>query len=270
MNSRIEQIIEEIEGYIAECKPKMFSDSDIIVNRDELEELLSELKSKTPEEIRRYQKIISNQEAILADARQKADAIIAQAQVQTDKLVSEHQIMQQAYAQANEVVQLATKQAQDILDKATTDANEIRESAIDYTDNLLRGMEETMSHAIETSNVRQQAFARDLQQYLDVVTANRAELRPQNLLEPDEAPAPAPIPAPAPAPKEVKTELATPLTKSSDHGDRQAAHGKRTDATPRESAKVTNLVIPEGMDNADPEILEKVQKTMEKAFGKEQ
>lgn len=267
MNSRIEQIIEEIESYIAECKPKMFSDSDIIVNRDELEELLSELKSKTPEEIRRYQKIISNQEAILADARQKADAIIAKAQVQTDKLVSEHQIMQQAYAQANEVVQLATKQAQDILDKATADANEIRESAIDYTDNLLRGMEETMSHAIETSNVRQQAFVSGLQQYLDVVTANRAELRPQNLLEPEEETIPAP--PPAPAPKEVKTELATPLTKNSDHGERQTGHAKRNESGTKSSAKVTNLVIPEGMENADPEMLEKVQKTMEKAFGKE-
>lgn len=273
MNSRIEQIIEEIEGYIAECKPKMFSDSEIIVNRDELEELLSELKSKTPEEIRRYQKIISNQEAILADARQKADAIIAQAQVQTDKLVSEHQIMQQAYAQANEVVMLATKQAQDILDKATTDANEIREGAISYTDNLLRGMEETMSHAIETSNVRQQAFVTGLQQYLDVVTANRAELRPQNLLEPDDIPAPTPAatPAPATAPKEVKTELATPLTKNPDHGERHAAaHHKKAEEPAKSSGKGgTNLVLPEGMDNADPEILEKVQKTMEKAFGKD-
>ncbi len=269
MNSRIEQIIEEIEEYIAECKPKMFSDSDIIVNRDELEELLSELKSKTPEEIRRYQKIISNQEAILADARQKADAIIAQAQVQTDKLVSEHQIMQQAYAQANEVVQLATKQAQEILDSATIDANNIRESAIDYTDNLLRGMEETMSHAIETSNVRQQAFVTGLQQYLDVVVANRAELRPQNLLEPEEEPAP--TPPPAPVQKEVKTELATPLTKNTEHEARHSAsHAKKAESTEKAAGKhATNLVVPEGMEDADPEILEKVQKTMEKAFGKD-
>ena len=111
MSSRMEQIIEEIEEYIDNCKYQPLSSTKIVVNKDELEELLTELKMKTPEEIKRYQKIISNKEAILADAQAKADAIIAQAQVQTSELVSEHQIMQQAYAQANEVVMIATKQA---------------------------------------------------------------------------------------------------------------------------------------------------------------
>ena len=97
MSSGIEEIIEEIEEYVDGCKPSAFSPSKIIVNRDELESLLEELRTKTPEEIKRYQKIISNKEAILADAQNKADAIIAQAQIQTNELVSEHQIMQQAY-----------------------------------------------------------------------------------------------------------------------------------------------------------------------------
>ena len=96
MSSRMEQIIEEIEEYIDNCKYQPLSSTKIVVNKDELEELLTELKMKTPEEIKRYQKIISNKEAILADAQAKADAIIAQAQVQTSELVSEHQIMQQA------------------------------------------------------------------------------------------------------------------------------------------------------------------------------
>lgn len=119
MSSKMEQIIEEIEDYIDGCKPSPISRNKILVNREQLEELLSELRTKTPEEVKRYQKIISNKEAILADAQAKADQIIAQAQIQTNELVSEHQIMQQAYAQANEVVQIATKQAQEILDSAT-------------------------------------------------------------------------------------------------------------------------------------------------------
>ena len=55
---------------------------------------------KTPEEIKRYQKIISNKEAILNDAKQKAQELINDATIQTNELISEHQIMQQAYAQA--------------------------------------------------------------------------------------------------------------------------------------------------------------------------
>lgn len=109
MSSKMEQIIEEIEEYIDGCKFQPLSSTKIIVNKEELEELIAELRAKTPEEVKRYQKIISNKEAILADAQAKADQIIAQAQVQTNELVSEHQIMQQAYAQANEVVMIATK-----------------------------------------------------------------------------------------------------------------------------------------------------------------
>jgi cell division septum initiation protein DivIVA len=178
MASRIEQIIEEIEEYIDNCKTQTFNSSNIVVNRDELEELLNELRVKTPEEIKRYQKIISNKEAILADAQTKADSIIAQAQIKTDELVSEHQIMQQAYAQANEVVMVATKQAQEILDNATNDANSIRMGAMQYTDDMLHNLENTISHAMETSKARHDSHMSALQGFYDVVTANRAELNP--------------------------------------------------------------------------------------------
>ena len=181
MSSGIEEIIEEIEEYVDGCKPSAFSPSKIIVNRDELESLLEELRTKTPEEIKRYQKIISNKEAILADAQNKADAIIAQAQIQTNELVSEHQIMQQAYAQANEVVMIATKQAQDILDNATNDANNIRMSAIAYTDDMLKNLEASLTGAIETSKARSESLIGALQGFLDIVIANRAELVPEQI-----------------------------------------------------------------------------------------
>lgn len=179
MSSRIEQIIDEIEEYIDSCKPQPFSASKIIVNRDELDDLLAELRRKTPDEIKRYQKIISNKEAILADAQAKADAIIAEAQVHTSELVSEHQIMQQAYAQANEVVLVATNQAQEILDNATNDANNIRMGAIQYTDDILKNLEEIIGHAMETTQARTDNLMKSLQSCYDLVNTNRNELRPE-------------------------------------------------------------------------------------------
>ncbi len=178
MSSKIEQVIDEIEEYLDSCKYVAFSQSNISVNREEIEELIAELRAKTPEEIRRYQKIISNKEAILADAQQKADQIIAQAQIQTNELVSEHQIMQQAYAQANEVVMIATKQAQEILDNATNEANSIRMYAMTYTDDKLKGLEDILVNSIDTSKARYDNLINSLQGFLDVVSANRAELFP--------------------------------------------------------------------------------------------
>jgi len=65
MMSRIEQLIGEIEEYIDSCKYQPLSNSKIVVNRDELEELLVELRLRNPDEIKQDQKIISNLDAII-------------------------------------------------------------------------------------------------------------------------------------------------------------------------------------------------------------
>ena len=119
MSSRIEQIIEEIEEFVESCKYQPLSTTRSLLSKEELEELLRELRLKTPDEIKRYQKIISNKDAILADAQSKADGLIAEAQAKVKEMVSQHEVMQQAYAQANETIANANKQAQQILEEAT-------------------------------------------------------------------------------------------------------------------------------------------------------
>ena len=184
MSSRIEQIIEEIEEYVESCKYQPLSTTKIVVNKEELEELLRELRMKTPDEIKRYQKIISNKDAILADAQAKAD--IAETKTQVQDMVKESEVMQQAYAQANEIVNSANQQAQAIIDSATADANNLRLSAISYTDEMMANLEQlihgTMENANATYNELAQtynAFAQSLQSAADVVSENRSELAPQ-------------------------------------------------------------------------------------------
>ena len=178
MSSRIEQLIDEIEEYIDNCKYKAFSTDIIMVNKAEIDDLLRELRMKTPEEIKRYQKIISNKEAILNDAKQKAQELLNDAAVQTNELISEHQIMQQAYAQANEIVEMATKQAQDILDNATIEANNVKSAAMQYTDSILANLENILKQSIEISTRDYNALVGNLREIDNVVTANRAELMP--------------------------------------------------------------------------------------------
>ena len=98
--SRIEQLITEIEEYIDSCKFQPLSTTKIIVNKEELDELLVELRLRIPDEIKQYQKIISNQEAILSDAHSKADAMLAEATAQTNELVNEHLQHHQRWAVA--------------------------------------------------------------------------------------------------------------------------------------------------------------------------
>ena len=149
--------------------------------KEELEELLRELRMKTPDEIKRYQKIINNKEAILNDAREKAEALINEATAHTTELVSEHEIMQQAYAQANEVVNMATQQAQEILDNATVEANSVKASAIQYTDDILANLEQIIENGINIANEHYGRLIDDLNGCLNVVQANRMELRPDEI-----------------------------------------------------------------------------------------
>ena len=66
--SKIELLIDEIQDYIDSCKYKAFSNNIIMVNKDEMDSYLMELKKNTPEEIKHYQKIIANRNAIMAEA----------------------------------------------------------------------------------------------------------------------------------------------------------------------------------------------------------
>ena len=179
MSSRIEQIIEEIEEFVDSCKFQPLSSTKIVVNKEEMEEYLRELRLKTPDEIKRYQKIISNKDAILEDAQQKADAIISDANAKAQQIVSESEVMQTALQQSNQLIEQTNAQAQEIIDKATQDSNEIRMSAIRYTDEMLENLEKIMSHTIDQAGTKYNNFINSIQSCYDIVNKNRMELSPQ-------------------------------------------------------------------------------------------
>ena len=207
--SRIEQLISEIEEYIDSCKSQALSKSKIIVNKEEMEELLVELHMRIPDEITKYQKIISQQQTILNDARSQSDAMlseakaqadamiaqateqansmvsqaseeansmVAQANEQTTEMINEHEIMQRAYSHAEEVISQANIQAQAIVDAAVNDANNIRQGSIQYTDDMLRSLQTILNHTMDNAKGRFDAFMSSMQSSYDIVSANRNEL----------------------------------------------------------------------------------------------
>lgn len=180
--SKIEQLIEEIEEYVESCKPSPFSGNKVLVNREELVELLVELRMRVPEEIKKYQKIISNQDAILSDARTQADAMLLEAKNQTNEMVNEHEITQAAYAEANRIIDETNAHAQAIVDAAIHDADNIRQAAIQYTDDCLRNLQNIISHSVETAQTNFERYVMAMQNSYDLVTTNRNELNtPQTM-----------------------------------------------------------------------------------------
>ena len=138
--SKIEQLIGEIEEFIDGCKLQPFSSTKIVVDNAQVEDLLVELRHRTPDEIKKYQKILNNKDAIINDAKQQAEAIISAANVQTSEMVNQSEITKRAYARANEIITQATQQANEIVNKAIEDANALRTGAIAYTDDMMGSM----------------------------------------------------------------------------------------------------------------------------------
>lgn len=175
--SRIEQLIEDIYEFVESCRMQPLSTTKVIVPKDELYDLLDELRLRTPDEIKRYQKIISNRDAIIADAEEKAAAIMAEAGEKAHSLINDHEIMQQAYYQANEMVSKAAAEADKIIADANNDANQIRAGALSYTEDMLSDVENILTNAYESSRAKYENLLNALKGNLDIVINNKNELK---------------------------------------------------------------------------------------------
>lgn len=172
----IEEMISEIEIFIDNCKYKPLSSSMIIVPKDDLEQMLNELKLKLPNEIERCKKIIRNKEAILADARTRADSIITESVAEANKLVDQSQIVELANIRANEILDMARSQADQIVNEANADANEIRLGSMYYTKDKLTEVSNYINATLEAEKTNYDNLIQSLQSNLDIVLNNTNEI----------------------------------------------------------------------------------------------
>ena len=138
--------------------------------------MLAELRLRTPDEIKKYQKIIANKDAILNDAKERAEAMVSEATAHINQLVSEHEIMQKAYEEANQIIEQAQAEAQGILDSATTEANDLRTRAMQYTDDILANVQSILSTGMDSFEHAQSEMMTSLNSSLNVVVESRKEL----------------------------------------------------------------------------------------------
>lgn len=185
--SKIEELIDQFNEYVDECKPVMLSKTNISIPRDVLQDFLDQLRLSTPDEIKRYQKLVNNRDAIIQQAETKAAGIIKAAEEKAEALVSENDIFQRACAKANEIVADAGMRAENMVNEATNEAdrilyeankesNSIRSGALGYANELLSEVESAISGAFESINAKSNMLVSSLKANLDVVVRDRQEL----------------------------------------------------------------------------------------------
>jgi vacuolar-type H+-ATPase subunit H len=123
--------------------------SEVRVDKEELSDLLNELRETIPEELKEARWIVKERDEMLAAAEREAERILGEARERQTQLVVEHDLMREA--------ELASE---DIIDDARAEEREIRLGAEDYADEILSTFETNLSKfiaAIQRGRERLQA-----------------------------------------------------------------------------------------------------------------
>ena len=165
MDDTVLKLLEELEQVVDEGRSSPFSNK-VQVDKDEIFEIIDEIKMKLPNEIKQSKWVIEERNKILVDAQKEADELLKEAEVRLSKLVEEHAVTQKAYEQAAE-----------IMDAAKKSAKEMRLGAIDYADDVMGVAEQRlreMQDSIEQENRKLIEFYKE---NINVIFDNRQELR---------------------------------------------------------------------------------------------
>ena len=162
----IEQLIDEIAVYVDNCRSAgvLGGGAMIRVNKDEMKAMLDELRAQIPREVSESRQIIRTKDTILADARSKADQIISDAAREAGAMVDKNEIVNLANMRAKSIEEDASKAADTMTREAADSAREVQIGALQYTKNLLEGLEDMYKGMIATER-----------EYFDVVIAKLEE-----------------------------------------------------------------------------------------------
>lgn len=153
--------IHQLEEMVRDAKSMPLS-SSALLNRDEVLELIEQMKDSLPDEIKQARWIVKDREELLAKARRDAEAMVEQAREEQLRLAS-HEA----------VVQRAQEEAERILQEASEDGRRLRLESEDYVDAKLAQFEGALQKILEDVIVTNQSLGRTI----DQVQAGREKLR---------------------------------------------------------------------------------------------
>jgi F0F1-type ATP synthase membrane subunit b/b' len=136
--------------------------SSALLNRDEVLNLIEDLKSSLPDEIKQARWVVKDREELLAKARRDAEAMVEQARAEQLRLASHEAVMQRAKDEAERIVQ-----------EAEEDARRLRLEGEDYVDAKLAQLEVALQKILEDMMASNDGLARTI----DQVVAGREKLR---------------------------------------------------------------------------------------------
>ena len=130
-------LLENIEDILEKSKGVPFSNK-VLVDKEEVLEIISELRLKLPEELKQAKWIKEERQRILVEAQKEADDIVKEAENRIISMIDEHEITKKAYEKKAEIIETANEMSR-----------EISKGTKDYADNVLNGIEVALQEALK-------------------------------------------------------------------------------------------------------------------------
>ena len=164
MDNEVMELIDQLYTMVSEAWGVPLGNEKCIVERDQVLEILDEIKTAMPVELSEAKRLVSARDEFINNAKREAEGIRNQAEERARALVNDQEIVRIAKARSNEM--LASTQAK---------ADALRRASSQFCDEALRRTEEAISAAL--GNVQQAHAA--FQGVAGSTAAGAAVLRPQ-------------------------------------------------------------------------------------------
>lgn len=102
--------IEQLDQMIQQAKSMPLS-SSVLLNRDELLEVVRQMRESLPEEIKQARFVVKDREDLLSKGREKADDLLIDAHAEQERLLSKEGVVQAAAEEAERIVAAAHQEA---------------------------------------------------------------------------------------------------------------------------------------------------------------
>ena len=132
------ELLESLEDILERSRNLPFS-SKGIVDKDEILDLIKEIRLKLPDELKQAKWVKEERQRILVEAQKEADGIVKEAENRIISMIDEHEITRKAYEQKAEIIETANEMSR-----------EISKGTKDYADNILEKVESVLQDALKT------------------------------------------------------------------------------------------------------------------------
>jgi len=134
-------LVDRLENLIASSR-RMPLVNQIIIKEGDILNIVDQMRTSIPDEIKQARRVIQEKERILAQAQADASTLLARAREETERAMNREGLLRAAEARSHELVRQAEDQAKDVVRQAEEHSDQLKADAENYVAETLRNLKE--------------------------------------------------------------------------------------------------------------------------------